>query len=232
MKFGSLENQSLCQTESELNLLNFFDNIDVNSFKSPNDEKRDSFNGEGNDIASNSHDSSHRVNDEATMATQINDTNILSEGNQSEYNGSRSNTESQSNTNSGVESKTVGRFTRVDNIPSKFNVFVSTKHKSYVEATQDNNWVESMNSEMEALFRNITLVLTRLPVDRKTIGCNVLVMHNCWALYQLDVNNASLYGDLNKDAYMDLPSGYYDEFKTKVCKLVKSLYGLKQAPRQ
>ncbi|GKB75512.1 ribonuclease H-like domain-containing protein [Tanacetum coccineum] len=46
-----------------------------------------------------------------------------------------------------------------------------------------------------------------------------------WSLYQLDVNNALLHGDLVKDFYMTLPQGYDNVDKTKVCKLNKSLYG-------
>ncbi|GKE19914.1 ribonuclease H-like domain-containing protein [Tanacetum coccineum] len=49
-----------------------------------------------------------------------------------------------------------------------------------------------------------------------------------WPLYQLDVNNAIMYGDV----YMTLPQGFDNDNGTKVCKLNKSLYGLKQAPRQ
>ncbi|GKE35262.1 ribonuclease H-like domain-containing protein [Tanacetum coccineum] len=66
-----------------------------------------------------------------------------------------------------------------------------------------------------------------------TVRCVISsVVVNSWPLYQLDVNNAFLYGDLVEDVYMSLPQGYDNVDKSKVCKLTKSLYGLKQAPRQ
>ncbi|GKA94614.1 ribonuclease H-like domain-containing protein [Tanacetum coccineum] len=66
-----------------------------------------------------------------------------------------------------------------------------------------------------------------------TIRCfpNLVVQSN-WSMFQLNVNSAFLYGDLDETIYMKLPDGYYPGNDTRVCRLKKSLYGLKQAPRQ
>ncbi|GJX46458.1 zf-CCHC domain-containing protein [Tanacetum coccineum] len=66
-----------------------------------------------------------------------------------------------------------------------------------------------------------------------TIRCLInLVVQNGWTLYQMNVNNAFLYGDLNETVYMSLPPDYFPKDETRVCRLNKSLYRLKQAPRQ
>lgn len=53
-----------------------------------------------------------------------------------------------------------------------------------------------------------------------------------WSLYQLDVKNAFLNGDLEDEVYIEIPPGFVTHENTnKVCKHHKSLYGLKQSPQ-
>ena len=49
-----------------------------------------------------------------------------------------------------------------------------------------------------------------------------------WLLYQLDIKNVFLHGDLAEEVYMKQPSGFVaqGEFGL-VCRLRRSLYGLK-----
>ena len=54
-----------------------------------------------------------------------------------------------------------------------------------------------------------------------------------WPLYQLDVKNAFLNGDLQEEIYMEQPPGFVAQGESSglVCRLRKSLYVLKQSPR-
>jgi len=53
-----------------------------------------------------------------------------------------------------------------------------------------------------------------------------------WDIYQMDVKNAFLHGDLHEEVYMHIPLGFEtNQTNGKVLRLHRSLYGLKQSPR-
>nr|GEY19350.1 hypothetical protein [Tanacetum cinerariifolium] len=135
----------------------------------------------------------------------------------------------------------VERVVNYANLNHKNFCFISGLNKNveptcYEEAVLDSNWIDAMNAEIEALNENHTWVITDLPANRKAIGNKCVIalsVTNNWPLFQLDVNNVFLYGDLDEDIYMTIPKGFASkDNKNKVYKLVKSLYGLKQAPRK
>lgn len=71
------------------------------------------------------------------------------------------------------------------------------------------------------------------PAGKMTTICFMLTLAtpNNWFQYQLDVNTAFLYGDLDEEVYMMLPLGLDAPSKNTVCKLSCFIYGLKQANR-
>ncbi|KAK9169204.1 hypothetical protein Syun_001344 [Stephania yunnanensis] len=73
---------------------------------------------------------------------------------------------------------------------------------------------------------------TFAPVARLTLVRSLLAVASVrhWPLFQMDVKNAFLNGDLAEEVYMSPPPGYSHPPK-QVCLLRRALYGLKQAPR-
>ena len=60
---------------------------------------------------------------------------------------------------------------------------------------------------------------------------SLAVFHD-WPLFQLDVKNAFLYGDLQEEVYREQPPGFVAQGESSfVCKLKKAIYGLKQSPK-
>ena len=60
---------------------------------------------------------------------------------------------------------------------------------------------------------------------------SIAAMHS-WPLFQLDIKNVFLHGDLAKEVYMEQPPGFVAQGESGlVCKLRCSLYGLIQSPR-
>ncbi|KAL4020683.1 hypothetical protein IC575_019464 [Cucumis melo] len=64
-----------------------------------------------------------------------------------------------------------------------------------------------------------------------TVRVLLSAVNKDWPLYQLDVKNAFLNGDLAEEVYISPPPGFEAQFGQQVYKLQKSLYGLKQSPR-
>ncbi|GJS60511.1 putative RNA-directed DNA polymerase [Tanacetum coccineum] len=87
--------------------------------------------------------------------------------------------------------------------------------KTYLEASQHKHWVDVMNAEMDALYRNNTWKIVDLPVRRKAISSKWVwkikyksdgeierykARLSGWSLFQMDINNTFLYGDLEETA--------------------------------
>jgi hypothetical protein len=72
---------------------------------------------------------------------------------------------------------------------------------------------------------------TFAPVAHMTTiqALNAVAAIHSWTIFQLDVKNAFLHGDLHQEVYMQPPLGVMVP-DGHVCLLRRALYGLKQAP--
>ncbi|KAE8725286.1 hypothetical protein F3Y22_tig00009003pilonHSYRG00075 [Hibiscus syriacus] len=145
-------------------------------------------------------------------------------------------------------------------LPSHTQSFLSSisivEPTTYNDAVKDPLWVNAMQEEIQALALNNTWCVVPLPPRKVPIGYNqregvdfvetfspiaklvtvrtVLALASLqhWSLFQMDVYNAFLQGNLLEEVYMQLPQGFYSQGENMVCRLQKSIYGLKQASRQ
>jgi Reverse transcriptase (RNA-dependent DNA polymerase) len=78
-------------------------------------------------------------------------------------------------------------------------------------------------------YEEIFAPVAKMNTVRTLISCAV---NFGWDLFQLDVKNSFLHGDLKEEVYMKIPTGFENEqLKGKVYRLKRSMYGLKQSPR-
>lgn len=64
----------------------------------------------------------------------------------------------------------------------------------------------------------------------KITNVRTLIAVSLWKIYQMDVKNVFLNGDLHEEVYISPPPGIAHQ-PGEVCRLRKALYGLKQVPR-
>ncbi|GJS04657.1 ribonuclease H-like domain-containing protein [Tanacetum coccineum] len=212
----------------DLNHLNFFDN---DYLETPNDDERIE-----SKHASDGSFSLHLGNNVETDGEFFNNDNENSPVHSSDnisasedvdiatLDENQENFEGNLNQNSNSDAQVVVN-PRRSSIPS---VFPRNLHDFVVDSKVKYGLERYVNySKMEALLKNDTWEITELPKDRKAIGnkwvyrikykydseierCLLnLVMQSNWFVFQLDGNNAFLYGDLDETVYMKLPEGQF-----------------------
>jgi Reverse transcriptase (RNA-dependent DNA polymerase) len=78
-------------------------------------------------------------------------------------------------------------------------------------------------------YEEIFAPVAKMNTVRTLISCAVNLV---WDLFQLDVKNVFLHGDLKEKVFIEIPPDFRNEqLKGKVYRLKRSLYELKQSPR-
>lgn len=105
---------------------------------------------------------------------------------------------------------------------------VKLKANDTLEGYQASLVAKGYNQRHEIDYEETLSLVVKMATVRSIID---LAASFGWTLYQLDVNNAFIHGDLHEEGYMQAPTGLSVAAR-HVCKLTKSLYGLKQTSRQ
>lgn len=124
--------------------------------------------------------------------------------------------------------------------------------KNFNEASEDKNWITTMNEELDHIEKNDTCELVPRPANKNVIGTKWVFKNKMNEKGQIVRNKARLvckgYAQIEGQDFdetfapvvrmeairMFLAYACHKNFKVYqmyVCKLKKALYGLKQAPR-
>nr|GFA67134.1 hypothetical protein [Tanacetum cinerariifolium] len=217
----------------DLNHLNFFDNLYVEIPDTPYDENK-VINIPNSDGSNSSQVGSPTINQYENVKIHFSGSNGSATGskmattleyNHNNYEGDDGNIQ---NIKTGQVTRPVRRSERSFVFPNKYNAFfVDSKVKYGLEkykACKDQHWVEAINKEMDALYKNDTWEITDVLLGRKSIGVRCLinlVVQNGLMLSQLDINNAFLYEDLSETVYMDFPKGFFNPDDKRGVHIVK-----------
>jgi len=100
------------------------------------------------------------------------------------------------------------------------------------DGTRKSRWVVRGFEQVEGIdYQETFAAVARAESYRILLAVATLLD---WDIEQVDIDTAFLYGDIDSEVYVEVPSGPFTDLpdgKTMVCHLLKSLYGLKQAPK-
>ncbi|GKC91721.1 ribonuclease H-like domain-containing protein, partial [Tanacetum coccineum] len=179
-KKGSTGIDNSVQDVNHLNFFNFNTLDDLSEI--PNDEERRNPNAirDGNSPShsgstfafSNENDAGHSHNVDASASE--NEIFAVDEDKISSSEGNDLHDQTQDNVNSkvkyGLEKYVNYSYLSKGNYCFATMINKSIEPKTYLEASQHKHWVDAMNAEMDALYRNNTWEIVDLPVGRKAIG--------------------------------------------------------------
>ncbi|GJS60011.1 putative ribonuclease H-like domain-containing protein [Tanacetum coccineum] len=120
------------------------------------------------------------------------------------------------------------RFNHKDHQNCLLACFLSQEEpKNISQALQDESWVEAMQEKLPTVLTIEGLVL--IEAIRLFLA---FASYMGFAVYQMDVKSAFLYGTIEEEVYVHQPPGFVDHaYPNKVYKVIKALYGLHQALR-